>query len=295
VSITRSIYDGPPNGYTDRRTTKRYITVHCTANDASAAGEAAYAKRRTDDVSSHYYADRTSVVQSLDTDLRAWHSGSAQGNDWGIAYELVGLSTWSRATWLASIAWDKVAAQMAVDCREHGIAVRDLTLDEIRAGKLTGFITHSDCRLVWGGTDHVCPGANFPMDHLVAQVHAALNGDNVSTQEVIDALKSQAGRDAIYNAVNRDVVQRYDGNGVAIPADPARPGDETMTWTSALTFLGRDSQLVKKALAGLSTAVTELPAAVVAELGDAGGVDGAVVQAACERALAKLRLAVAEE
>jgi hypothetical protein len=118
--------------------------------------------------------------------------------------------------------------------------------------------------------------------------------DDMTRDEMLALLRSPEGRDAVYAAVNRDTVQRYDGDAAAIPKDPAHPGDETMTWASALAFLGRDLQLVKKALAVQTAALAQLPAAVTGELQDAGDPDTAVIQAACERALAKLRLAVAE-
>ncbi len=172
--ITQALYQGPPRGYSRTRTSKRYVVIHCTANDAPAANEAAYARRRTDNVSSHYYADRASVVQSLDTALGAWHAGSSVPNAHGIAWEFTGPGGASRAWWLANVAWDKVAAQMARDCRAHDIEPRDLDLAAIKAGKASGFITHNECRLVWGGTDHVCPGPGFPLDHLIAKVRAQM-------------------------------------------------------------------------------------------------------------------------
>src|SRR5688572_2160402 len=110
MPIYGDMYDGPPNGYSNRYTRKRYIVVHNTANDASAANEADYAKRRTDSVSSHYYADDHEVIQSLDTDLRAWHVGSPTGNDQGISYEITGTNSKSTAWWRRNVAWDRLAA-----------------------------------------------------------------------------------------------------------------------------------------------------------------------------------------
>lgn len=183
MAIYPEIFDGPARNYTrdsagrPKTTRKRYITVHATANDASARAEASYAKRRTDGTSSHYYADDHEVVQSLDTDWRAHHVGSREGNDAGISWEFTGDTRWSRATWLEKIDWERAAAQIARDCREHHIDVAHLTVDQLRAGTLTGFHTHNQARLAWGHTTHTDPGTGFPMDHLLNLVRRALDHD----------------------------------------------------------------------------------------------------------------------
>src|SRR5690606_34749342 len=139
----------------------------CTDNTASAEAENSYAKRRPDSVSSHYYVDHDSIVQSLDTDLRAFHAGSKIGNDRAIAYEITGLATLSEQKWLESVAWPLLVRQMRRDMAAHGIAPRRLTVEQMKAGRLSGVVTHNDMRLAWGGTDHTDPGPNFPMDHLL--------------------------------------------------------------------------------------------------------------------------------
>src|SRR5690554_1473056 len=167
MPVYRDIYDGPPRHYGAQRTTKQYIAIHCTANTASAQAENSYAKRRPDSVSSHYYVDGDNIVQSLDTDLRAFHAGSRIGNDHAIAYEITGLTSWSRQRWLDSVAWPLLVRQIRRDMAAHNIAARRLTVEQMKAGKLSGIVTHNDMRLAWGGTDHTDPGRNFPMDHLM--------------------------------------------------------------------------------------------------------------------------------
>lgn len=169
MPIYSSIYDGPPNRYGDNKTTKKWIVIHNTSNDAPAANEASYAKRRTDSVSSHYYVDDERIIQSLNTDYRAFHVGSSTGNSGGIAYEITGTNAKSRSWWMDNVRWNLLAAQIRKDCAAHGITPRLLSIDEIKAGK-TGIMTHNQARLAWGGTDHTDPGPNFPMDHLLAQV-----------------------------------------------------------------------------------------------------------------------------
>lgn len=188
MAIYRDIYDGPPRWYTATRTRKKYIMIHATANDASAEAEASYAKRRPDRVSSHYYVDDDSIVQSLDTDYRAWHAGNREGNDHAIAYELTARNmNVGRAWWLDNIAWPLMVAAIARDCREFGIRPRELTDAQLRAGNTTGFTTHVQGNRVWGGSDHTDPGPNFPMDHLVRQVQRALE-DDVELNDRFDVL-----------------------------------------------------------------------------------------------------------
>lgn len=190
--IYSEIYDGPPLGYRASRGRKRYIAIHNTSNSGTVRDEVSYAKHRADKTSSHYYADVVEVAQSLDTELCANHAGSTEGNSFGIAWEFTGTNGKSRAWWMANVCWAKVAAQMARDCRLYGIVPRLLTVAEMRAGKVTGFVTHDLMRLAWGGTTHDDPGPNFPMDHLLALVRAELDGGDMDTMQ--DAL--------LYNASN---------------------------------------------------------------------------------------------
>lgn len=187
MPIYADIYDGPPRSYIDQRMTKRWIVIHSTQNDASAEGEAGYAKRRTDGISSHYYIDGDSIVQSLDTDLGAHHVGSSIGNRGGISYELTGFAAWSRARWLSSIAWPQLVAAVARDCAEHGVEPRELTVGQIQDG-VGGIMTHNQARLAWGHTTHTDPGPGFPMDHLVDQVRQAMEDDMPTADEIADAV-----------------------------------------------------------------------------------------------------------
>ena len=172
MPVYSSIYDGPPNNYGATKTKKKWIVIHNTSNDAPATNEASYAKRRTDSVSSHYYVDNQRIIQSLNTDYRAFHVGSSTGNSGGIAYEITGVNAKSRSWWLGNVRWDLLAAQIRKDCAAHGITPRLLSVSEIKAGK-TGIMTHDQARRAWGGTDHTDPGPGFPMDHLLDLVKGA--------------------------------------------------------------------------------------------------------------------------
>lgn len=167
------------------KTEKFGIAVHNTSNNASDEREASYATRRTDSVSSHFYMDDDSVTQSLDTDWRAWHSGSTNGNSYSISLEFTGGNGKSRSWWLANIAWDKVGEVLAKVIKHHwpdgSFAIRRASVDEMkRNAKVKAFYGHDDMRRAWGGTNHTDPGPNFPWDKLFEVVNKALNADSGS-------------------------------------------------------------------------------------------------------------------
>jgi len=178
------------NDYTDVDGRKYGIAIHNTANDASDEGEAAYATRRTDGISSHFYCDADSVIQSIDTDDRVGHAGSAIGNENAIAVEITGGNGMSRAWWLANVAWDKLGWVLAYvithDPDFAGFQVRRASVAEMKTNpRVKAFYGHNDMRLAWGHTTHTDPGPNFPWDRLFAAVNTALNPP---LQEVPDML-----------------------------------------------------------------------------------------------------------
>lgn len=180
------------NSYDDGDNAKYAIAIHNTANDATAAQEAAYATRRTDGISAHLYADDIGVIQSLDTDARAGHAGSAEGNSHAVAVEITGTNARSRQWWLERVAWGELGAALAVVVRRYGIAVRRASVAEMRANpRVRAFYGHNDMRLAWGGTTHTDPGSSFPWDRLFSAVTAALTGED-------DDLKADE-RDKLFN------------------------------------------------------------------------------------------------
>jgi N-acetyl-anhydromuramyl-L-alanine amidase AmpD len=272
MTIYQSIYDGPPHSYTDRRTRKRYIAIHNTSNSnlASAKDEAHYAKRRTDRISSHFYADRLQVVQSLDTALCAWHAGSREGNTSAIAYEITGWNSFSRQRWLRDVAWHVLAAQIAQDCQEYDIAPRALTVAELDAGQLTGIITHDHMRRVWGGTTHTDPGSSFPMDHLTALVHAHLGGNPPARPDLPgdDDMSSEGKKilDMLFEGTSPTGTQSFGGG---IPR----------------IFIYRQFHDLRTRLTGLQGAITHLAEAVATQSGTSAEALKAAVQEAIDERL----------
>ncbi|WP_443136937.1 peptidoglycan recognition protein family protein [Lysinibacillus sp. C5.1] len=58
----------------------RYITVHNTANDASAGNEIKYMITNNNQVSYHVAVDDKEVIQAILFNRNAWHCGDGQGN-----------------------------------------------------------------------------------------------------------------------------------------------------------------------------------------------------------------------
>jgi N-acetylmuramoyl-L-alanine amidase len=57
-----------------------YITVHNTANDASAENEIRYMVHNTNQTSYHFAVDDKEVLQGVALDRNAWHCGDGNGN-----------------------------------------------------------------------------------------------------------------------------------------------------------------------------------------------------------------------
>lgn len=59
--------------------TAQFITVHNTANDASAANEVKYMNSNNNQVSYHVAIDDKEVIQAIPFNRNAWHCGDGQG------------------------------------------------------------------------------------------------------------------------------------------------------------------------------------------------------------------------
>lgn len=62
------------------RMTPKYITIHNTANDASANNEARYHNSNNNQVSFHYAIDDKEIIQVVSDNRTAWHCGDGRGN-----------------------------------------------------------------------------------------------------------------------------------------------------------------------------------------------------------------------
>lgn len=173
-------------------TPKYAIAIHNTSNNAPAASEALYAKRREDGIGAHFYGDGRSVIQSIDTSYYCWHAGSSNGNHNAVAVELTGTNPKTRQWWIDNIAWDKLGSALAEVCRHYDIPVRRCTVAEMKKNpRCRGFYSHNDMRLAWGGTTHDDPGDNFPWDYLFNAVNKYLNPQPTPTPEILRSADMQ--------------------------------------------------------------------------------------------------------
>lgn len=68
-----------------------YITIHNTANDASAVNEISYMKNNSSSTSFHFAVDDKQVIQGIPTNRNAWHTGdgtNGTGNRKSIGVEI---------------------------------------------------------------------------------------------------------------------------------------------------------------------------------------------------------------
>ena len=71
--------------------TPKYITIHNTANDASANNEVSYMINNNYEVSFHYAVDDKEAVQAIPENRNAWHAGdggAGTGNRYSIGIEI---------------------------------------------------------------------------------------------------------------------------------------------------------------------------------------------------------------
>lgn len=174
ILLKTAEYAGPAHNSSTHEGIWAYIAIHNTANDASAQDEAMYARRRTDNVSTHVVVDSVEALQTLTLDRNAWHSGSSWGNSKAISFEFRGKNTWSADYWRTVI--DRAAPAIAECCVLYAIPVRHLTVEQARKKVMKGIVTHNDMRLAWGGTTHTDPGPNFPMQYLLDTVNKEISG-----------------------------------------------------------------------------------------------------------------------
>lgn len=172
-----------PRGWTRGGAAKRLIVIHYTAGSESptaAEDGAAYDQRRTDGTSTHFFTDRNSIVQEIDTADRA-HAALYNGNQYGIHIEMCGTNQ-TRAQWLdegSRTMITNTARVCAWAMKTHGIPLVRLIGSQVR-GSARGICGHVDITNGYpedGGT-HTDPGPNFPWDVLSDDIRKIMSGDD---------------------------------------------------------------------------------------------------------------------
>jgi len=113
--------------------------------------------------SAHDIFDPADGVMMVPADHIAWHVGPG-ANGFTRGSEHCGSVNLTREEWLSpngQSMLDRSARYNAAACVRDGVQPRWLTLTQL-AARQSGFCTHNDIRLVFGGTTHSDPGPNFP-------------------------------------------------------------------------------------------------------------------------------------
>lgn len=140
-----------------------YITVHNTANDASAENEIKYMIGNDSQVSFHYAVDDKEVVQGILTSRNTWHAGdgaNGTGNRKSIAVEIC----YSKSGGDRFVKAEKKAAELIAELLHSW----DLGLDRVKK--------HQD----WNGK--YCPHRTLDMgwDRFLKMVEQAYNGQEIT-------------------------------------------------------------------------------------------------------------------
>ncbi|HVQ92451.1 MAG TPA: peptidoglycan recognition family protein [Mycobacteriales bacterium] len=123
--------------------------------------------------SAHAIFDPAEGVEMVKPDHVAFHVGPG-GNGFSIGTEHCGRVSLTKEQWLSPDAramLRRSAEWNAQYARALDIPPRWLSLTALAAGQ-SGFCTHNDIRLVFGGTTHSDPGRNFPYAWYMDQVQA---------------------------------------------------------------------------------------------------------------------------
>jgi N-acetylmuramoyl-L-alanine amidase CwlA len=123
-----------------------YITIHNTANDASAKNEIAYMNRNTNQCSFHFAIDNEEVVQGIPVNRNAWHAGDGSngpGNRKSIAIEICYSKSGGKKFEQAEILASKFVAQLL---HERGWTVAKVKKHQDWSGK---YCPHRTLDLGW--------------------------------------------------------------------------------------------------------------------------------------------------
>lgn len=143
-----------------------------TAENVAAFFAGAHSSR----ASAHYTVDVDSIVQSVHEKDVAWHAGPVNG--YSIGVEHAGFAKQSVAEWqdeYSQAMLERSALLVADICRRHGIPVRRVTAEDLKAGgeRRRGICGHIDVTTgLTGGKGHWDPGPNFPWSDYLARVEA---------------------------------------------------------------------------------------------------------------------------
>lgn len=145
-----------------------YITVHNTANDATAKNEIAYMIKNNNEVSYHFAVDDKEAVQGLPLDRNGWHAGDG------------GNGTGNRKSIGIEICYSKSGGDKFIKAEQNAVELIVQLLKE-RGWGIDRVKKHQD----W--SNKYCPHRTLDMgwDRFIKMIETALNGaKNEPTNEV---------------------------------------------------------------------------------------------------------------
>lgn len=145
-----------------------YITVHNTANDATAKNEIAYMIKNNNEVSYHFAVDDKETVQGLPLDRNGWHAGDG------------GNGTGNRKSIGIEICYSKSGGDKFIKAEQNAVELIVQLLKE-RGWGIDRVKKHQD----W--SNKYCPHRTLDMgwDRFIKMIETALNGaKNEPTNEV---------------------------------------------------------------------------------------------------------------
>lgn len=156
------------------------ITVHNTANSASADAEVSYMISNNNEVSYHFAVDENHAVQGLPLNRNAWHcgDGNGKGNRKTIAIEICRSTSDDES--LFDRAEENTAELIAALCKEYGWTTDDIYTHQHWNGK---YCPHKTLDRGW--------------DRFLSMVQDRLNAleENVEPEETSDSSESEDNED----------------------------------------------------------------------------------------------------
>lgn len=151
---------------------KRLVAHTAEIQETRDAAEdvAAFFAKPTTGVSAHKCVDNNTVVTCVFDEDIAHHAKGDNLNS--IGYEMSGFAKQTKAQWLDEYSRnviERTARNMALDCIAYNIPPRWLTEDQLRAD-MRGIVSHMLVSKVLGDGGRTDPGAEFPVQLLIAQI-----------------------------------------------------------------------------------------------------------------------------
>lgn len=172
-----------------------YITVHNTANDASAENEVAYMINNNNETSYHFAVDDIQAVQGLPLDRNGWHAGDGNGNG-------------NRKSIGVEICYSKSGGSKFEKAEKNAVELIASLLKE-RGWGIDRVKKHQD----WSGK--YCPHRTLDMgwDRFIQMIESTLNGQKNAFISDVNNITYQTWDD-VRNAWLPNVVNDSDYAGI---------------------------------------------------------------------------------